>query len=126
MTGPTKAVLLVEDETELRGLFKLLLEAEQMEVLEAGDGAEALRILEERNEAIGVIVTDMNLPGVNGPAIVAHAKTRFPAIRILAMSGYGGADMLSTAVDVHVDGFLNKPFDPPAAVAAVRRLLGGA
>jgi two-component system, cell cycle sensor histidine kinase and response regulator CckA len=126
MTGPTKAVLLVEDETELRGLFKLLLEAEQLEVLEAGDGGEALRILEERNEAIGVIVTDMNLPGVDGPAIVAHARTRFPSIRILAMSGYGGADMLMTAADSKVDGFINKPFDPPTAIAAVRRLLGGA
>jgi two-component system cell cycle sensor histidine kinase/response regulator CckA len=125
MSPAAKAVLLVEDEAELRQLFKLLLEAENLEVLSTGEGVEALRLLDERKEGIGVIVTDMNLPGADGPTIVAHARARYPSIRILAMSGFGGAEMMQTAEVAGVDEFINKPFNPMTAIATVHRLLGG-
>ena len=124
MSPAGKAVLLVEDEAELRQLFTLLLEAENLEVLSTGEGGEALRLLDERKEGIGVLVTDMNLPGANGPTIVAHARALYPSIRILAMSGFGGTEMLQTAEGAGVDEFINKPFNPPEAIATVRRLLG--
>jgi len=117
-----KAVLVVEDEAELRQLFGLLLEAEQIEVFQAADGTEALRLLEEKSESIGLVVTDMNLPGIGGPEIMARARLMVPGAKILAMSGYGGANMISAAGSA--DAFMSKPFDPIKAVATVKQLLG--
>jgi CheY-like chemotaxis protein/hemerythrin-like domain-containing protein len=121
--GPRRVVLLVEDELELRNLFALMLEAEGLEVLQAADGLEAMRLLDERGEAIHLVVTDMNLPGPDGTLIVSHAHRVIPAAKILAMSGYGGPDMRRAASEAGADEFMNKPFDPPRAVKTVKRLL---
>ncbi len=118
------AILLVEDELEFRRLFALLLEAEGLEVLQAADGREALRVLEEHGQEIHLVVTDMNLPGADGTLIVSRARTAAPDAKILAMSGYGGSDMRRAAAEAGADEFMNKPFDPPGAVKAVKRLLG--
>ncbi len=118
------AILLVEDEIEFRHLFALLLEAEGLEVLQAADGREAIRVLEERGGEIRLVVTDMNLPGADGMLIVSRAREVAPAAKILAMSGYGGADMRRAAAGAGADEFINKPFDPPRAVETVKRLLG--
>jgi CheY-like chemotaxis protein len=116
-----KAVLVIEDEAELRQLFGLLLEAEQIEVFQAADGPEALRLLEEKAGSIGLVVTDMNLPGMTGPEIVARARLMVPEAKILAMSGFSGQSMVSAAGAA--DGFLAKPFDPMTAVATVKQML---
>jgi two-component system cell cycle sensor histidine kinase/response regulator CckA len=118
-----KAVLLVEDEAELRELFSLLLESEQLKVLQAGNGPDALKVLEENAGAIDLIVTDMNLPGLDGTKIVARARAMAPSAKILAMSGYGGPEMQSVASKAGADGFLSKPFHPTQAVLAVKQML---
>jgi CheY-like chemotaxis protein len=121
---PRRVILLVEDELELRNLFALMLEAEGLEVLQAGDGGEALRLLSERGQGIDLVVTDMNLPGSDGTMIVAHAHRVAPSARILAMSGYGGTEMRRAASDAGAHKFMNKPFDPHGAVQTVKQLLG--
>ena len=113
----------MEDEPELRALFALMLEAEGLEVLQVGGGAEALGVLRERGEGIDIVVTDMNLPRGDGTMIIAHARRLAPAAKILAMSGYGGADMRQAASNAGADEFLDKPFPPPHAVKTVLRLL---
>jgi CheY-like chemotaxis protein/hemerythrin-like domain-containing protein len=121
---PKPTILLVEDERELRNLFALLLAAEDLEVLQAGSGHEAVRLLNERGQEIRLVVTDMNLPGPGGTFIVSHARRVAPASKILAMSGYAGADMQRAAAEAGADEFINKPFDPLKAVKTVKRLLG--
>jgi two-component system response regulator (stage 0 sporulation protein F) len=116
-----KAVLVIEDEAELRQLFGLLLEAEQIEVFQAADGPEALRLLEEKAGSIGLVVTDMNLPGMTGPEIVARARLMVPDAKILAMSGFSGQSMVNAAGSA--DAFMAKPFDPMTAVATVKQML---
>jgi CheY-like chemotaxis protein/hemerythrin superfamily protein len=117
-------ILLVEDERELRSLFAMLLEAENLEVLQAGSGHEAMRLLNEQGRKIQLVVTDMNLPGPGGTLIVSHARRVAPGARILAMSGYAGADMRRAAAEAGADEFINKPFEPVQAVKTVKRLLG--
>jgi CheY-like chemotaxis protein len=121
MDGFQKAVLVVEDEADLRELFSLMLEGERIEVLQAGDGTEALRLLEQRGASIDLIVTDMNLPGADGPKVMARAREIAPGAKILVMSGYGGTDMLSAVQGA--DGFMTKPFNPTQALATVKQLL---
>jgi DNA-binding NtrC family response regulator len=118
-----KVVLLVEDEAELRNLFALMLEAQGLEVLQAGGGKEAMHLLSDRGNWIDIVVTDMNLPGGDGTMVISHARRVAPAVKILAMSGYGGADMRQAAAEAGADEFLDKPFSPPRAVDTVRRLL---
>lgn len=117
-------VLLVEDEVEFRHLFALLLEAEGIEVVQAANGPEAMRALEQRGREIRLVVTDMNLPGTDGTLIASRTRETAPSAKILAMSGYGGADMRLAATEAGADEFMNKPFDPPRAVDTVKRLLG--
>jgi CheY-like chemotaxis protein len=113
----------VEDEAELRTLFALMLEALGLEVLQAGGGAEAMGLLTERGGGIDIVVTDMNLPRGDGTMIIAHARRQAPGVKILAMSGYGGADMRQAASSAGADEFLDKPFTPPRAVEIVKHLL---
>jgi CheY-like chemotaxis protein/hemerythrin-like domain-containing protein len=124
LAGRRGAILLVEDERELRKLFALMLEAESLEVLQAGSGHEAVKLLNEHGQKIHLVVTDMNLPGPGGTLVVSHARRVAPAAKILAMSGYAGADMQRAAAEAGADEFMNKPFDPLKAVKTVKRLLG--
>jgi len=83
-------VLLVEDEASLRRLTRNLLELSGYTVLEAKDGNEALRISQEHAGAIGLLLTDIVMPGINGRALAQQLSRERPDMKILFMSGYTG------------------------------------
>ena len=86
----SETILVVEDQPELRELIGTILKKAGYEVLTACDGKEALRIREEREGKIGLILTDMVMPGMSGPALVESLLKLNPGMRVLYMSGYAG------------------------------------
>ena len=120
-TGVT--VLLVEDDQDNRELMSEVLEAAGFTVVAAGDGREALRRLGER--VIGVVVTDVGMPGVGGLE-VARAAKRIGPIPVVIVTGYTEREDIATALGRReIDHVLVKPADPEALVAAVMAVLGG-
>ena len=120
---PTETVLLVEDETVVRGLSRKTLQAAGYVVLEAASPREALRIAERHEGTIHLIVTDVVMPELSGPALVDRLAARHNEAKVLFMSGYTD-DVLSPHhfADRSV-AFLSKPFTPAVLVKKVREVL---
>jgi len=102
-------VLVVEDAQPLRDVICETLRASGCTVLSARDGQEALRMVGERKSAFDLLLTDVIMPGMNGPALAKEVRSLRPQTKILYMTGYSGefiqADMLTPGVS-----FIQKPF----------------
>jgi PAS domain S-box-containing protein len=118
-----EVILLVEDESTLRGLVRQYLQNQGYTVLEANSGASALRIASYYSGTIHLLLTDVIMPGMNGKELAQQLSTSRPDMRILYMSGYtenviGHNGTLDTGVNL-----LQKPFTLPALKARVREAL---
>ena len=128
MTGTNAAnkatILLADDEESVRAIVVKILRRANYNVLEAEDGAAALRISQSHPEKIDLLLSDMYMPGLRGPEVAkALAPTR-PGLRVLFMSGYADQDSRS-GVPLGAN-FLNKPFSGKELAAAVEAALKGA
>jgi CheY-like chemotaxis protein len=113
-------VALVVDDEELvcRYTARVLTEA-GLRVLEAHDGEEALTLLEHLGATVvGLVVSDIAMPRMNGVALATVIRQRWPAIPVLLVSGYGGPS------SDYPGAFLGKPFTPDALMASVEEVLG--
>ena len=81
-------VLLVEDEAPVRAFASRALRMRGFTVIEAADAEEALAVLEDRELRVDVVVTDVVMPGMDGPTWVARALEQRPGVRVIFVSGY--------------------------------------
>lgn len=101
-----------------------LLRDEGFEVVEARDGDEAAKLLDEL-DGFDVLFTDVRMPGLrDGVDVVVHARRRHPALPVLVASGY--AAQLSSCLGAMQPPavFISKPYDAGKIVAALNRLIG--
>jgi DNA-binding response OmpR family regulator len=119
--GPA-AVLVVEDEALVRMMVVQALEDAGYAVCEAAEADGALAVLGSHEE-IGLIVTDIGLPGVSGRRLAAEARERRPDMKVLFMTGYTDS---AVSRDALPDGFgvITKPFDLNDLAARAHALLG--
>ena len=119
-----ETVLVVEDARSLRDLICEALTKFGCTVLSARDGQEALRIVKQRQTAIDLLLTDVVMPGMNGPALAKEVRFLCPGTKILYMTGYSGeflrADMLIPGVSL-----IQKPFAPADLGRKISRMLAG-
>jgi len=121
----TETVLLVEDELSLRKLSRHLLELCGYVVLEAENGTEALKISQEYNKTIHLLLTDVVMPGMSGRALADQLVKQRAAIRVVYMSGYTGQTVGEHGVLAEGSYFLPKPFTREALARKVREALDG-
>ena len=113
-------VLVADDEDAIRDMLARLLQKQGLIVETATDGADALRKLES-SEPFDLLVTDMIMPGMDGSELIAAARARQPALRVLAISGYAG-DLARRNISADVP-WLQKPFSAQDLAAAIDRAL---
>ena len=101
-------ILVVEDEPLVRMVVVETLRDAGYEVLEAGDGMEALEVL--RKSPVDLMMTDIQMPRMNGYQLVEAAMTRWPGMKILLVTGYA-RDSVPDAVTRAALHTLHKPFD---------------
>jgi signal transduction histidine kinase/CheY-like chemotaxis protein len=118
----TETVLVVEDRKEVRELLCDLLEDHGYRTLAADGGNRAIAVAKRHSGKIDLLVTDMVLPGMNGPEIERAIRALMPGIRVLRVSGY--AEQLSREID-DLTPFLQKPFTEEALIGKVRSILDG-
>jgi CheY-like chemotaxis protein len=116
-------VLLVEDEDGVRKLARMVLERHGYTVVEAANGEEALRLLALPGEPVDLLVTDVVMPGIDGGGVAEAVKQRFPAAKVLYLSGYTSDAVVRHGIQRHEVAFLQKPFSPAALAAKVRDVL---
>mgnify|MGYP001486876547 FL=1 len=104
-------ILVVDDEEGIRTLIRNMLVREGHQVTTACDGVEALRVVD--SQAVDLVITDLIMPEMEGVEMISELRRRFPAIKIIAMSGggMGGAvDYLRLAKALGAGQTLAKPF----------------
>jgi two-component system, cell cycle sensor histidine kinase and response regulator CckA len=116
---------MVEDETSLIQLMQEILQQHDYRVLTAASGAEALRVWDQHDGRIDLLLTDMFLPGgMTGDNLAAELKRRKPALKVIYASG--NSSRLSNQDFSRNDIFLlPKPFQPDEVVRLVRDALDG-
>jgi len=118
-----ETVLVVEDDPGVRTITTLALKSYGYNVLEASDGAAALRVSTDR-EAIDLLVTDVVMPEMSGRALADAVLRARPRCRVLFMSGYNEEMLADRATDKsEADAFIQKPFTPLALATKVREIL---
>ena len=119
----TETILLVEDEAVVRALSREVLEDSGYKVLEAADVDRALHLSGEYKGKIHLLVTDVVMPGIAGPALAERIVKRFPEIKVLFVSGYTDDAVVKYGVLHDEVNFLQKPFSPDALANKVRDVL---
>jgi PAS domain S-box-containing protein len=119
----TETVLLTEDEQDVREVAREFLESAGYTVLEAGDGAEALRVAAAHPEAIDVLVTDMVMPGMPGQDLARSLRQQRAGLRVIYMSGYSEQAAGEAAKADASALVLTKPFSRGAILRAVREVI---
>jgi two-component system, cell cycle sensor histidine kinase and response regulator CckA len=103
-------ILLVEDEDGVRTIAAKLLTQRGYNVTAAADGEEALEILEDDPEGFDLVLSDVVMPGLDGPGLLKAAKPYLGRARVVFMSGYAEQDFAKTLEDERSISFLPKPF----------------
>jgi two-component system cell cycle sensor histidine kinase/response regulator CckA len=106
---PSPTVLLVEDEAPLRAALVRQLEARDYRVIAAASGHEALAILRKDAAMIDLLLTDVMMPGLVGPEVVAVTRHRWPAVGCLCMTGSADDVAVKMTRDLRTP-WLTKPF----------------
>ncbi len=121
--GNGELVLVVDDEASIRDVTRQTLEAFGYRAVTADDGAQAIALFAERRSEIRVIITDMMMPVMDGPALIAAVRRIDEATPIIAASGFnssGGATRVGAAGVRH---FLSKPYTTDALLHTLRTAL---
>ena len=120
-TWGTGTVLLVEDEDMVRAVAERALTRQGYKVLTASDGEQGLEVL-GGGEKIDLLISDVVMPNMDGPAMVAQARRSFPDLPVLFMSGYA-EEQLRKSIDIANVAFLPKPFSVNQLAEAARDAL---
>jgi two-component system, cell cycle sensor histidine kinase and response regulator CckA len=118
-------VMLVEDEDAVRMFGARALRNKGYTVVEAPSGEEALRLLGEQGDAIDVLITDVVMPGMDGPTMIRRVRESHPDMKVIFISGYtedSFRQRLDETVDIH---FLPKPFTLQQLAGKVKEIMVG-
>jgi PAS domain S-box-containing protein len=120
-----KTVLLIEDEPAVRELVLEVLEGWGHTVLVAISGEQAIEIAGAQAGEIEIVISDIVLPGISGPAAVQQIRRIVPGVPVLYVSGYSEEQISPAELRAAGTGFLAKPFKPSELASAVRKVLSG-
>ncbi|MDO9566111.1 MAG: PAS domain S-box protein [Candidatus Desulfaltia sp.] len=121
--GSSETVLIVEDHEDLRKFSQSVLQMYGYKILEAENGEDALRICEEYEGQIDLMVTDMVMPKMGGKEAADKMQSLYPQIKVLYMSGYTDQAIIHHGVLEPGLNFLEKPFTPEDLARKVRQVL---
>jgi two-component system cell cycle sensor histidine kinase/response regulator CckA len=119
-------ILFVEDEDAVRSVAARLLRARGYEVLEAADGEEALLIAEEHAGTIDLLISDVIMPGIDGPTLLKKARGYLGTAPVMFISGYAEAEFSDLLEGETGVTFLPKPIDIKTLAERVKQQLQAA
>lgn len=119
----SETVLLVEDDETVLALCSTVLQNHGYNVLEAEDADNAVEICRGYRDTIDLLISDVVMPGANGPALAVELRDVRPTMRTLFMSGYTEETMQQYGFSSQNAGFIQKPFSASALARKVRQIL---
>ena len=115
-------ILVVDDEARMRKLIKDFLMQKNYKILEAGDGEEALKVFEENQNKISVILLDVMMPKLDGWSVLRQIR-QTSKVPIIMLTARGEEQDELFGFELGVDEYISKPFSPKILVARVEALL---
>jgi CheY-like chemotaxis protein len=121
--GGGELVLVIDDEGSIRDITRQTLEAFGYRVLTATDGADAVATYGRMGSEIDVVLTDMVMPIMDGPATIRALRRMDPSVRIIGASGLGANGRVVRALEEGVEHFLPKPYTAQSLLEMIHRVL---
>ena len=122
VVGAVAKILLTEDDEAVRAFVRRALELDGHSVTIAEDGAAALETLTVESGAFDLLLSDIQMPIMDGIALAMNAKRDFPDLKILLMTGYADQRERASGLDALVQDVVPKPF----TLAEIREAVGKA
>src|SRR5262245_43762031 len=121
--GDGELILVIDDENAIREVAKETLTAFGYRVMVASDGAEAMAVFAAHKNEVKVVITDMMMPYMDGPATIRALRRLDPKVKIIATSGLKAEDKLADAAQLGVKTFLPKPYTAEKLLKTVAEVL---
>jgi len=121
--GRGELVMVVDDETSILDITKQTLQAFGYKVITAEDGALAVGLYALHRDEISVVLTDMMMPVMDGPSLIAALRRLNPKVRIIAASGLNTNGNMVRATTLGVNHFLDKPYSADAMLQILKVIL---
>ena len=115
-----KVCLVVDDEASVRQFITTVLRSDGFQTLEAENGVQALELLRKLDGAVDLLVSDIQMPNMDGITLACSVRAQFPAIPLILVSGYADAERNSLSSGVH---FVQKPFVKATLLDAVKNVV---
>jgi len=121
-----KIILAIDDSTSIRQMVAFTLKSAGYAVIEAADGQEGLDKANAANDTISLILTDQNMPKIDGLTLIKTLRTipKFSTTPILMLTTESSDDMKSQGKAAGATGWLVKPFDPHKLLEVVKKVIG--
>lgn len=113
-------VLVVDDDSRVRSYIKSILQSADLQVLEAGDGLEALEVFQAWRSSIDLVITDIRMPRMTGTDLATSLRSDSPAIPLIFVSGESAPADTNNPQEGCL--FVEKPFRPQTLLDAARQL----
>jgi two-component system response regulator FlrC len=115
-------VLIVEDDRELREALCMTLQIAGLNYIEADCAENALLVLEKKH--IDIVVSDVNMPGMDGHQLLSQVQTRLPGMPMMLITAYGQIQNAVDAMQSGASDYLVKPFEPQILIESIQRIVG--
>ena len=124
VTATNGVIVVVDDDEAVRDVIARMLEGDGYTVLVAANGERALQVMQDHHAPIDLLISDINMPEMDGLELVAFLRSAYPSLRALFVSGQG-AEFLVENRDRIAEGthFLAKPFRPDVLSKRVREII---
>jgi DNA-binding NtrC family response regulator len=109
-------ILVADDDAGVRRAYARSLSGTHCEVREAPDGVQALRAMEQ--EPFDVVLLDLRMPGLDGMAVLATIKRRWPASEVVVITGYPSLETAKAAMQLGAYDYMPKPVGPDEVIHA--------
>ncbi len=126
--GTKGRILIIDDEEEIREVVRMHLESAGYMVIEAQDGEEGINKMREGANLlqVGLIITDIRMPKVNGVEAIDYIRTNAPSKPILVMTGYPDTELAISLLKKGVKEYLVKPVEKKMLLEKVKKVLSSA
>ena len=128
VAGTKGRILIIDDEEEIREILKMHLESAGYMVIEAQDGEDGINKMRGGANLlqVGLIITDIRMPKVNGVETIDYLRTNAPSKPILVLTGYPDTDLAISLLKKGVKEYLVKPIDKKVLLEKVKKVLSSA
>ena len=118
-------IMVVDDEADVRDVIRLHLEGEGYNILEAGNGEEAIANLRDADHMVntGLILCDIRMPKVNGIECIDFLKREAPGIPVVVVTGYPDTEMATSLLKNGVKDYLVKPVEKDKLLQTVKKVV---